>query len=152
MDSELRSDSNKRDLEKLSEAPVCFLPRRMFENYLLVPEAILFVISNIGGFSPEPVTIDTIVAFIENAMTKAIYYTPGRRPKDKATILEVINGARVLSALFTELSETRVSFQKTKHSVAIFSWLIENSPEELEQIRVLLERILTQSGSSTIGR
>jgi hypothetical protein len=44
----------------------------------------------------------------------------------------------MLSDLFSELSEARVNFVKTEHSVRITEWIIANAPEELEEIVTLL--------------
>jgi hypothetical protein len=44
--------------------------------------------------------------------------------------------------MFSELSETRVAFEKTKHSVALTKWLIRNDPASLQEIVALLGTIL----------
>jgi hypothetical protein len=56
-DRELRSRSEIEDITRQSHGAVSFLPSRMYENYLLVPEAIVSVLSARGTDAPiESVT------------------------------------------------------------------------------------------------
>ena len=55
---------------------------------------------------------------------------------------EHIHGAHLLEKLFTTLSETRVTYEKTTHSVALTEWLAENAPEDLAEIAKLITDVL----------
>jgi predicted ATPase len=54
LDQECRSESAKKELFKLSGELAIFLPRRMYENYLLNPNAIVEVANTIEGFRSAP--------------------------------------------------------------------------------------------------
>ncbi len=56
-DQEGRSQQEQEDLIRQSQGSVEFLKRRMYENYLINPDAISFVISQIEGFRESPVTL-----------------------------------------------------------------------------------------------
>jgi hypothetical protein len=49
----------------------------------------------------------------------------------------------VLKEVFATLSETRVAYDKVKHSLALTEWIIDNAPEELLGIAALLSQILS---------
>ncbi len=60
LDRELRSERDQHDFEqriKHAGSRAKFIPRRMYENYLLNPQAIAAAISNIEGFFEEPVEV-----------------------------------------------------------------------------------------------
>lgn len=56
-----------------------------------------------------------------------------------------IDGARVLKDIFSKLSESRVEFLKTRDSVKLTEWLIQNQPECLEEISKLLDEVLPET-------
>jgi hypothetical protein len=53
-----------------------------------------------------------------------------------------IDAASLLEDAFTELSETRASYEKTPHSAAITEWLIANRPAALREIADFLVQFL----------
>ena len=53
-----------------------------------------------------------------------------------------INAAKLLDVLFAELSFARVEFRKTKHSVMLTEWLLENNPDSFAELVQFLQRIL----------
>jgi len=48
--------------------------------------------------------------------------------------LNKVDGATILKEMFNELSETRVAYDKVKHSVAITEWLIDNASGDLKEL------------------
>lgn len=42
------------------------------------------------------------------------------------------------SAIFLNFSEARVRYLKTEHSLKITEWIIENAPEQFEEIAALI--------------
>jgi len=53
-------------------------------------------------------------------------------------LLKFIHGALLLADLFNDLSKNKVSYSKTKHSLLITEWIVENSPSDLEELKLLL--------------
>jgi hypothetical protein len=45
-----------------------------------------------------------------------------------------VDAASLLRDLFQDLSQTRVSFEKTTYSVDLTEWLIEHRPEALKEV------------------
>jgi predicted ATPase len=143
LDGECRSSAQKEELSKLSQGRAVFLSRRMYENYLLSAAGIAAVANEIIGFRPsKPVSEEEVQRLIEAKSQTLDFYCRGTKsvPTDW---MRGIDGARVLSEIFSELSETRVTFEKTKHSVALTKWLTRNAPGSLQEIADLLGRILS---------
>jgi len=144
LDEEGRSDQRKRELVRRSNNLVHFLEVRMYENYLLNSAAIVHVANGIEGFRDLPITEDEVERLIEQKRIDVQYFRP----------LEVsfqairddwsrsIHGARVLEDIFSELSETRVAFDKITHSVALTDWLISHSPESFAEVVELVANVL----------
>jgi hypothetical protein len=138
LDQECRDEGVKRDLRNLSDGRVRFLPRRMYENYLLNPEAIAAVVNSIPDFSSTPVTPEAIVAAVGARLANRAFHCAGVR----SFTVKTVDGARVLAEIFSEFSETRVSYQKVRHGITLTERLIEHRPEELAEVSALLEEVL----------
>ena len=121
---------------------VTLLPRRMFENYLLHAAAIANVANEIPGFSPTPVTELAVQQLIDKKRVVASYFCNGQTPENAGEWVREIDGGRVLKETFAELSQTRVSYDKVKHSVALTKWIVDHASAELEGIATLLTQIL----------
>jgi energy-coupling factor transporter ATP-binding protein EcfA2 len=146
LDAECRSIAQKEDLCKLSQGRAMFLSRRMYENYLLSAAGIAAVANEIAGFRPGiPVSEEEVQRLIDAKRQTLDFYCRGTKSVP-ADWIQGIDGARVLSEIFSELSETRVTFEKTKHSVALTKWLIRNDPGSLQEISDLLRGLLSTGG------
>jgi hypothetical protein len=143
LDNECRTTGQKEELSKLSQGRAVFLSRRMYENYLLSAPAIASMANEIEGFRPgHPLSEAEVEGMIQIKRQRLDFYCRGtaRVPADW---MQGIDGARVLSEIFAELSESRVSFEKTKHSVSLTKWLIRNDLERLREVADLLVRVLS---------
>jgi hypothetical protein len=155
LDSECKTPEEMAELRQLSGHRAVFLHRRMLENYLLVPSAIAAVANKIEGFRDTPIRDEEVGALIQAMRQDTAYFCRGTTqiPADWAA---AIDGAKVLRDIFRELSCTRVSFEKTTHSVAIVEWVIKNQPQHLEELQLLLVSLLQPAGAnipalSTVG-
>lgn len=138
LDRECRTTEAQEELQRKTQNEVIFLPRRMYENYLLHLAAICAVVNNIDGFRAPPVTEDEVEAIIEAKKSIRNYFCQDGPDGTSPDWVHHIDAANVLKDIFSELSEERVSFQKTKHSVALTEWIIQNAPEELQEITDIL--------------
>jgi hypothetical protein len=143
LDDENRSNEKKEELNKIGQGKVKFIPRRMYENYLLHSAGIAEVASGIAGFRDgHPILAEDVQALIEAKRQDLTFYSRGAKavPTDWE---RRIDAARLLAEIFTELSESRVSYEKTKHSVALTKWLLANDAALLAEVADLLNGILT---------
>ena len=65
-DRESRTDTKVRELEEESDGQLRFLNRRMFENYLLNPDVIASVTSQIDGFRDTAITRDEVASWLDS--------------------------------------------------------------------------------------
>ena len=145
LDREDSKDQEMRELEKISQGLLKFLPRRMYENYLLDSEAIASVANNQENFSKEPITADQVREWLETKRSFKKYLPDSLKDSvsslDYSKWLRVVDAAKLLEDLFRELSET-VTYLKTTHSIEITSWLLENNSDEIEALRKFLKSIV----------
>jgi predicted transcriptional regulator len=59
-----------------------------------------------------------------------------------------VDGANLLKSLFTEFSEARVEFSKTKHSFELTEWLVEKEPDRLSELAEFLQNVLDRERKS----
>jgi len=144
LDSECLTDGQKQALLRESQDVFHFLPRRMYENFLLDSPAIATLANQIEGFRPQGVRENEVQGLIDTKRQERRYYcdAPQQIPADWITH---IDGAQVLSDIFGELSENRVSYEKTRHSVAITEWILQSKPEHFRELADWLVRLLPVS-------
>ncbi|MBI5053564.1 MAG: AAA family ATPase [Chloroflexi bacterium] len=149
-DQEGRSPEEQDDLKRQSKDKVHFLPRRMYENYLLNPEAIVSVMSAISGFSEMTINVDEIKKWLEKNQGNKEYFKGVGGEKNPAYIFrhEDIHGAEVLKDMFNEFSGGRFPYDKIEHGVALTIWLIEHSPNNLEELANFIKNVLPQGTDS----
>jgi predicted ATPase len=141
-DLECRSQQEQRELKHRGNGLVHFLRRRMFENYLLNSNAIAATVNRIDNFRSTPVSAEEIDHLIRDKRANPRCYCPANTNPNADRWMYDIDAAKVLREIFSELSETRVAFDKLRHSVALAEWLIDNAPGDLAEIKELLLEIL----------
>lgn len=140
-DRETRTAEKLKDLERLDPKHIHFIPRRLYENYLLNTAAITATINAIEGFSRRPITKKQVSAWLEKHRCESKYYKPLKLANDDDWKVDV-DGAVLLSDMFSEMSEKRVAFDKNQHSAALTKWILENSTDDLSEISSLLVNII----------
>ena len=142
LDDELRSDTVKGEIQSMGRGHVHFLGRRMYENYLLRPKAIALILSTYDELRPTgKVTEEEVSEWLhKNGMLPK--YGHALLFDQNQTWLRYVDAASLLEDLFASLSENRVSFQKTIHSVELTKAILDNEPEELREIAELLRSAL----------
>jgi predicted ATPase len=149
-DLEGRTPEQLDELRRRGQEKVYFLSRRLYENYLLDPEAIAACINEIDGFRDGPVTSDKIERWLEERRWEKMYLgrtVPENEWGDDLWVREV-HGAKLLADLYADLSEQRVTYQKTAHSVALTHWLIEHKPEVFREIADMLSGVLDKGAQN----
>lgn len=151
-DQECLTREQKEELHRMDPGSIHFLPRRMYENYLLSPAALAAVMNGIENFRDVPITeeeVSNLIAqkrqqLLDQRGRDLLYFCRGtvQVPEDW---VRQIDAATLLKDVFQELSGNRVSYEKTTHSVALTEWLIGNSPAELGEIADFLNQLLPRS-------
>ena len=148
-DRENRTKQDLADLQKRSSEAVHFLERCMYENYLLHPDAIAAVLNREDAGQEQPLTSESVREGLETNKVKLKekkdFFSKDTTQQDLSNPQYVdanINAAKLLDVLFSELSEARVEFRKTTHSVMLTEWLLENNPEHFAELVQFLRGIL----------
>jgi len=147
-DREKRSET---EIENLSRQGVSFLSRRLYENYLLNPQAIAHIMSNTEGFVVNEDTVERIKAWLDGDRwnDKRYFEQPvAREHRTPEGWLRFVHGAHILADIFTEFSEARVNYEndKAKYGEMLTEWVLKNSPNELAEIlELIVNTISTQS-------
>jgi predicted ATP-dependent endonuclease of OLD family len=158
LDSEGKDEEKKKELKKLSKGLIDFLPLRMYENYILHPEAIANVINKFDENRPRDLSSEDVENRIQEeydqlmgnilladepiSQFKAVeLIKPHKKEQieNKEDWLKKVNAGNLLSKIFSRLSDARVEFSKTTHSVAITRRILElHSSDMLKPIADLL--------------
>jgi predicted ATPase len=143
-DQEARDPQERDDLVRKSSGRLHFLPRRMYENYLIDADAIFSVLSTLPTFQEEPITKEKIIIWLtENGGKKEYLMAPiGQARLDDMNWLQLVNGAKLLKCLFQDMSGSREQYRKIIHSVQLTDWLIANKPKQLTELKDFLLKIL----------
>jgi len=148
-DRENRTKQDLADLQKRSSEAVHFLERCMYENYLLHPDAIAAVLNQDEAGREHALTSEAVREGLESnkdkLKEKKDCFSKDATPEELSNPQYVdknINAAKLLDLLFAELSFARVKFRKTKHSIMLTEWLLENNPEHFAELAQFLRGIL----------
>jgi hypothetical protein len=135
LDREMKSPNEIKTIESESQGIVQFLPKVMLEDYVLVTEAIASVLNEEESMSVE-------IVEVENALRNALE-NPQLRLTPQNTKSTQVHAAKVLKSLFHELGT--IEYKKTFHGPKLFKWLIDNSPEKLDELKEFLRNILERT-------
>jgi NACalpha-BTF3-like transcription factor len=152
-DKECLSDSDIEDLKRRRPHPLKFIPRRMYENYLIHPDAIAFVLTQEDKKQKQSFTGEKIREWLETNKSNKDYFSKTSTDKDLSNpewVDKNINAAKLLEALFANLTEPKVYFKKTTDSVILTEWLLENDPDCFAELVDFLQRIL-DAGQPTVS-
>jgi AAA domain, putative AbiEii toxin, Type IV TA system len=141
IDSECRTPGEKVELQHRSRGLLKFLPRRVYENYLLNPKAISAVVGGIEGFRAVRVTEAEVEALIQE-MEQALYACPSTADLAADGWRTSVDAAKILEKVFNQLSECRVAFSKVDLAVLLTEWLLENAPKDLKDVSDLIASCL----------
>lgn len=140
-DRECRTDTKITDLERNVNRTVKLIPRRMFENYLLKPEAIEAALLD-AGLSSKRVSALKIEKWLSREIKKPKYYCSNLTEKEPW--VKFVDGATLLDNLFTHFSDAKLSYEnkKVEYGVKLTSWLLDNDSADLEEIAKLIQSLL----------
>lgn len=131
LDRERRSSEACEELKKRSGGLVHFLNRRMYENYLLDPQAIAELLT---ASSSEPCSAEQV--------TQIIAEEEGKHSGREASLRDV-DGAQLLSDIWWHLA--KAPYDKVAHGLALTRKLTERAPNDLQEVRDQLRELLMRT-------
>lgn len=135
-DSEELSQTEKNELIKRSNNKMHFLPRRHLECFLLDPDAIAAFI-NQRDQRDTPITSEEVVQKLtelasERPFHSKIYWTGDITNEDWQSHVDAAN---LISKACSDLSETRVTFNKKSDSLFLLQHIQKHAPDSLEALK-----------------
>ena len=141
-DKENRSDKDLGDLKKEGKGKIHFLGRRLYENYLLNSSAIASILNKYSSeceWKDKEFSKNQIEQFFLDEKGKKEYWDDKTPTKDKLDKWRnEIHAAKLLDKLFNHFSDSMLPYRKTTHSKELTQWLIDNKPDELQELKALL--------------
>ena len=146
-DKEGRSRTTMDDIDRRSHGKMRWLPRRMYENYLLNPIAISRLLSEHRAEDGAEIAPAAISGWLNVHGAEAQYFAPGTAPIPQTRTqewTETVHGAKILRDIFASLPFPPVEYDKVKHGLGLTRCLIEMADPELTVLAQLLAGCLTE--------
>ncbi|HCT39640.1 MAG TPA: hypothetical protein DF427_00365 [Moraxellaceae bacterium] len=148
-DKEGRSETERKDIVRKSGGLVTWLPRRMFENFLIDPKSIAHVINENDTERDDIVTEQDITSWLEKNSDKHVY------PEESETKplfntkkwRECVHGAKLLQQLFQEITNQRVEYRKVMHGLSLCRQVIDNPTDDILELSEFLKQSISQPSS-----
>lgn len=140
-DKEDLDTDGMKDFERVAaqfNVPVHFSGRRMYENYLINSTAIVYVLTSLGLH----VSVESVDHWINENRWSPRYVRGHRDDQSMNTWLMHVDGAEFMRALFRDFSGNTHEYDKVSHGIQLTKWLIQNSPEDLQEMAELIIKAL----------
>jgi energy-coupling factor transporter ATP-binding protein EcfA2 len=115
-DRDGRDEQEIKDVIRESEGKVRFLPRRLYENYLLSPAAIARLYNEFGSEFEIATTPADVKTWLEANGSRFVRAKESPPAVFSDAWLEAVDGATLLEELFIGLSDSRLPYKKTTHT------------------------------------
>lgn len=145
LDKESSSQAELDELTKTFGDKLKFLPRMMYENYLLDAEAITSILNDEIIEGENKVSAEQVEQLLTEKR-EARFLAKNQVSEKVLKIndwLEKVHAANLIEEMFSELSGKTVEYRKTTHSVKLTKWLLENKTEQLSELKDFLLKILS---------
>jgi AAA domain, putative AbiEii toxin, Type IV TA system/AAA ATPase domain len=129
-DNDDRSEQEIADMVRESKGLANFLPRRMYENYVLHPRAIADLLSKCLG---RTISEEQILKGLNS-----------RQPNWQESS---IDAAKLLADIFTDLSDAKLEFRKTEHSLALTNFILKNDSDHFSELFDYLRKLINSPSS-----
>jgi predicted ATPase len=146
LDREGKSDAEMTEIDRKSKGQVRWLQRRMYENYLLHPLIIAHVLNEDDTESEAEVTITDIEAWLSAHAIDGKYFdrnTP-TMTYPSGDWENAVHAAKLLTDLFGELTDQRVTYQKVRHGIKLTELLIEKPTPAILELSAFLKSVLAE--------
>ena len=128
-DRETLSEKEMCDLIRDARGRLMFLPRRHFECFLLDPAAIAALINTYVPDLADPASPNDVLAYLKsvggNPKFKASKHWNGDTFDEKW--LAEVDAAALLRAACNQLTENRLAFTKTRHSLELLQHILKHN-------------------------
>ena len=133
-DRETLNDKQMQALKDKAAGRVLFLPRRLFECYLLEPAAIAAFINNQIPDLAKSVLAEDVITHIRSVGGEVKFKAPKQWNGDvfNEQWLAEVDAAELLKEICYQLTENRLSFSKTRHSLELLQHIMAHNRTSLD--------------------
>jgi hypothetical protein len=149
-DTEDLKDQEKLDMKRESREMIDFLPRRHLECYLVHPQSIADFIAqqtkeNLTE-APVPTANEVEAALKDLAGTPKFKVTEWKNDLEDKEWLARVDAANLIIQVCTDVSETRVTFNKKRDTLLLLQLVIKNNPAQLAELGEYVRRLVDGQG------
>jgi predicted ATP-dependent endonuclease of OLD family len=161
LDKEIEKESENNDLiREFGENEFNFIPRAMFENYLIATEAIEYILnftqetqnyteSDIEFEKPAfEISLENINKWIAEKKISKDFLPAKLKSQEPITDFEWlvnVDGAKLLDNLFKDFLGKPFGYEryKVEYGAKLTQWLLENKPEQLSELKEFLINLIS---------
>ena len=145
-DREGRSDIERADIDRKSGGLVRWLPRRMYENYLLEPEAIHAVLRSEDVHANECATLESVDRWMRDHGSDRRYFSAQQETEYRSPKWYIeVHGGKLLHDLFDHLTNARVEYDKVRHGLMLTQCLVQNPSTAIRDLAQTLAELVRAS-------
>ncbi len=156
LDKEIGKEKENTDLiREFGKDKFNFIPRAMYENYLLDPDAITYILKFTKqtddfkeNYSNDEIVnkklnVKSVINFIEETRSNRTFLPDKLKSKENLTEkewLENVDGAKLLDKLLKGFLGKPFGYapHKVEYGEKLTQWLLENKPEQLSELKDFL--------------
>jgi len=144
-DREGLSENEQADLTRLAGGLVHFLPYRMYENYLLVPDAIAATINSFPTMAACPIAGTDVANWINTNGTASDLVRSSSGTQSAVFTdawLRGVHGARLLGKAFAHFTSNIETYDKVRHGFDLTNFILTHVPNHFGNLTKLIESVL----------
>lgn len=134
-----------------SKTKLRFLPRRCFECYLIHPEAIAATITELDGRQLSTIDVETFI-LQHGGDVKYKARSAWKNNLSDPIWLKKVDAANLIADCFSELTENRTEFKKTRDSVQILKKVLSIEPAAIAELTSYVEGLVEVALRDTPAR
>jgi predicted ATPase len=150
LDSEALTLDQKTDLARAASGSVEFLPRRHLECYLINAASIADFVAHrhkeASSDASVPTANEVEAALKDLAVTPKFKVTEWRNDLEDKEWLARVDAANLIIQVCTDVSETRVTFNKNRDTLLLLQLVIKNNPAQLAELGEYVRRLVDGQG------
>jgi energy-coupling factor transporter ATP-binding protein EcfA2 len=143
-DRERLTEKQATELENKSNGRLLLLPRRCFECYLLDPSAISQLIQTHVPDLAKTATSEAVACKLKELGGLPEFGASGVWNSDlvEPKWLEKVDGARLIDKVVSDITETRLRFDKVRDTIVLARHISGNRPSALDGLKSYLDQLM----------
>lgn len=135
-DTEGKTEKECTDITRRAKNLVKWLPRRMYENYLIEPLEICELINLIDTNRAEPLNAVEVEKWLNQHGSSSQFFPKPSKPVEYGSTkwLEQVHAAKILQKMFSELTEQRFQYDKVKHGEQLTRMISKNPSDGIRSL------------------